>query len=217
VVSEQEKAQADLLVTQAEQGLAAAEAQRAAAAEQVRSAPEVEQAKRASIAAEAARGLAQVPLASLEASRAAAEQKLKDAVVRAPVAGRVVKVVARPGDTLTQQPVLQLAATDEMAVIAEVYETDVARLREWLAKAPGNQVKVEVDARVIGGEAKLSGTTSAGQIAPMIARNPVFALGPREDADRRVVEVEVRLDPAASKAVAEFIGLQVRARFLPPK
>jgi HlyD family secretion protein len=216
-VSEQERAQADLLVTQAEQGLAAAAAQRSAAVEQVRTAPEAEGSKGAAITAEARRALAQVPLASLEASRAVAEQKLRDAAVRAPVAGRVVKLLTHTGDTLTQQPVLQIAATEAMAVLAEVYESDVARLREWLAKAPGNRIAVEVDARVIGGEAKLTGTTTAAQIAPMIARNTVFALGPREDADRRVVEVEVHLDPAASKTVADFIGLQVRTRFLAPK
>ena len=110
--------------------------------------------------------------------------------------------------------VLQIADTDKMTVVAEVYETDVARLREWLGRA--QSVPVEVDARVLEGSAQpLKGTVTAGNVAPMIAKNTVFALGPREDADRRVVEVEVRLDPTASAALRDFIGIQVRARFLP--
>ncbi len=217
-VPDQQKVQADLLVTQAEQQLKAARAQRKAAADTLQTAPEATEAKQRSIEAEAERALAQVPFESLAASKRAAEQKLKEAEVKAPVAGRVVKVLARPGDTLTNQPILQIADTDHMTVVAEVYETDVARLRDWLAKAPGGTVAVEVDARVLEGSAQpLKGTTTAAGIAPMIARNTVFALGPREDADRRVVEVEVRLDPASSDAVKNFIGLQVRARFLPPK
>jgi HlyD family secretion protein len=213
-VSEQEKAQADLAVTQAEQLLAAARAQRRAAELVLATAPDAAEAKRAAIEAESERALAQVPFESLKASRQAAAQRLEDAAMKAPVSGRVVNVLARPGDTLTNQPVLQIADTEQMTVVAEVYETDVARLREWLQRGP---VPVEVDARVLGVTAQpLRGTVTPGAVAPMIARGTVFALGPREDADRRVVEVEVRLDPASSAAVRDFIGLQVRTRFLPP-
>jgi HlyD family secretion protein len=156
----------------------------------------------------------------LKASKQVAEQKLAAAEVRAPVAGRVVKVFARAGDTLASQPILQIANTEQMTVVAEVYETDVARLRDWLNRSPNHEVAAEVDARVLDGQSEpqaLHGTVTPGSIAPMIAKNTVYALGPREDTDRRVVEVEVKLDPAASRAVANFIGLQVRVRFQPPK
>ena len=156
-----------------------------------------------------------MPLESLKASRDAAARKLDDAAMKAPVTGRVVRVLSREGDTLTSQPVLQVADTDRMTVVAEVYETDVARLREWLGRS--QSVPVEVDARVLEGSAQtLRGTVTAGSVAPMIAKNTVFALGPREDADRRVVEVEVKLDPQSAAALRDFIGLQVRTRFLPP-
>ena len=214
-VPEQQKAQADLLVTQADQQLAAARAQRKAAEQVLATAPDSTVAKQKAIEAEAERALAQVPLESLKASRDAAGKKLEDAAMRAPVSGRVVRVLARAGDTLTNQPVLQIADTDKMTVLAEVYETDVARLREWLGRA--QTVPVEVDARVLEGSAQpLRGTVTVGSVAPMIAKNTVFALGPREDADRRVVEVEVALDPTSAAALRDFIGLQVRARFLPP-
>jgi HlyD family secretion protein len=51
----------------------------------------------------------------------------------------------------------------------------------------------------------------------MIARNQVFAMGPREDTDRRVVEVVVHLDPAGAAEAARFVGLQVNVAFAPGK
>lgn len=214
-VSAQEKAEATLVVTQAELQLKATQGQRKTAQEQLDAAPQATAVKRQTIEAETKRALAQVPSESLKAAKQAAEQKLKDAALVAPVSGRVVRLFSRTGDTLTTQPVLQIADTDSMAVIAEVYETDVARLRKWLATGP---VAVEVHARVLGdGDTALKGTVTAAGIAPMIAKNTVFALGPREDADRRVVEVEVRLSGESARAVADYVGLQVRTRFVPPK
>jgi HlyD family secretion protein len=87
-----------------------------------------------------------------------------------------------------------------------------------LKKGP---VAVEVDGRALGdsaGDKKLRGSVSnASKISTVIAKNVLTPLGPREDADRRVVEVEVDLDGASSKAAETFIGLQVRVRFEPPK
>ena len=177
------------------------------------------EAKKAAVKAEADRALAQVPLASLAAAKVVAERKVKDAGVTAPTAGRVVKVTAKVGETLANQPILQLADTGKLVVLAEVYETDVGRLREWVAKA--GSVAVEIDARVVSGgtgEKKLVGrVTGADRVATVISRNALTPLGPREDADRRVVEVEVELAPESVGVAQNFIGLQVRTRFLPPQ
>ncbi|OWK35624.1 HlyD family efflux transporter periplasmic adaptor subunit [Fimbriiglobus ruber] len=218
-ISDMELGRAELLVTQARTEMEGARVQKAKAADQRAAADAAADAKRKAIAAEAERALAQVPDESLKTSKRIAEQKIADAAVRAPVAGRVVKVLSRGGDTLSTTPVVQIADTSHMSVTAEVYETDVPRLRDWLAKSGGKPVAVEIDTRVGEGATRptVRGTVTAEQVAPMIAKNTVFALGPREDADRRVVEVEVKLDDPSSKAVADFIGLQVRARFLPPK
>jgi len=99
-----------------------------------------------------------------------------------------------------------------MTVIAEVYETDVGRIRGWLKNGP---VKVEATARALGDKPLiLNGTVATPEkIAPLIAKNALTPLGPREDADRRVVEVEVELDGAATEAAQNFIGLQVIAKF----
>jgi HlyD family secretion protein len=107
-----------------------------------------------------------------------------------------------------------------MTIKAEVYENAVPTLRQWLVQAPNNTIEVEVDPRVLGGGAEawpLRGTLSEGGLSPIIAQNTVFAIGPREDSDRRVLEADVQLKADSSKAVANLIGLQVRVRFLAPQ
>jgi len=216
-VADQDLVAVRTLAATAKAELAAITVQKQKAAEQQAAGEAVAKAKRDTLDAEADRAIALIPTESLKASRAVAVQKIADAVVRAPAAGRVVKVGARPGDTLGALPALQLADPAGMTVVAEVYETDVAKLRGWLAG--GKTVAVEVDARVFGeGKGKsLRGTATLAGVAPMIAKNTVFALGPREDADRRVVEVEVTLDAESSRLAADFLGLQVRATFVAPQ
>lgn len=216
-VSKQESEAVNAALAAAEAEMAAAVAQKEKLRVQKEQSAVSIAAKKAAVAAEAERAIAQVPLASLMASKAVAERKAKDARVVAPAAGTVVRVVSKAGETLSTQPVLQLADTRTLVVAAEVYETDVGRLREWLNKGP---VKVEIDARGVagGGEKKLMGrVTDPRKVAGLVARNALTPLGPREDADRRVVEVEVDLDPDAAAAVRDFLGLQVRTRFLPPQ
>jgi HlyD family secretion protein len=216
-VADQDFVKAQALAEGARAEYEAGTVQREKAGEQHAAAQAVAVAKRQTIDAEADRLTAQIPLASLKASRESAAQKVADAVVRAPVAGRVVKIGVRPGDTLATLPAVQLAPAGPMTVVAEVYETDVAKLRGWLADA--KSVPVQIDARVVDARSAakpLTGAVTAAGVAPMIARNAVYALGPREDADRRVVEVEVTLDADSSRLAADYIGLQVRASFLPP-
>lgn len=220
-IAEQDLLQARTLVEQARVEMDAANIQKKHAAEQKKQALAAAAAKRATVRAEADRALAQVPDRSLAATLQAAEQKAIAAELRSPISGRVVKIFTPTGDTLTGQgPAVQLADTDHMSVLAEVYETNVPLLQEWLDKVPNHTLNVEIDARVFarnaGTKQTLKGTVEPRSVAPMVARNSVFPLGPREDADRRVVEVEIRLDDASSKMVAGMIGLQVRADFVPP-
>ncbi len=164
-------------------------------------------AKKATVDAETKRALAQVPLESLKAGLKAATEKLKSGGITAPVPGSVVRVLSKEGDTVTTMPVLQMADTGRMSVIAEVYESDVGKVREWFAAR--KTVKAVIDLRVQ--KETLTGTVpDASRIATVVAKNVLTPLGPREDADRRVVEIEVELDAASAVAAKDYIGLQVR-------
>lgn len=166
-------------------------------------------AKKATVEAETKRALAQVPLTTLEANLKAANQKLDSGRLLAPTGGSVVRFLSKPGDTVTTQPVLQMADTTHMGVIAEVYESDVGKVRQWLAG--GKPVRAEIDLRVLSDGKKLSGVvTDVSKVSTVVAKNVLTPLGPREDADRRVVEVEVELDASSAAVAKDYIGLQVR-------
>jgi HlyD family secretion protein len=101
----------------------------------------------------------------------------------------------------------------QMVAVAEVYESDVGQLATWVRSAP-----IPADVTNPALPKPLKGTVrSEADISRMIARNQVFAMGPREDADRRVVEVVVHLNPADAAAASRFVGLQVTVAFAPTK
>jgi HlyD family secretion protein len=213
-VAEQQLAELRTLSDTAKTELAAIEVQKTKALEQQTAGELAAKAKRATLEAETERLLAQIPTESLKKSRELAAMKLAEATVKAPIAGRIVKLAAKPGDTLTTMPVLQIADTTNMQALAEVYESEVPKLREWLQM--GKKVTVEIDTRIVSSSAdakKLTGTVTLAGISPMIAKNSVFPLDPRADADRRVVEVEVNLDAVSAKQAADFLGLQVTVKF----
>ncbi len=57
------------------------------------------------------------------------EAELERTFVRAPFAGRVIDVLRRPGEIVGVDGILELARIDQMQAIAEVFETDVRRVR----------------------------------------------------------------------------------------
>jgi HlyD family secretion protein len=162
-------------------------------------------AKIAAAEAELAEAIARAPIDSSAEKLKLAEQLSARTTLKAPIAGSVLNVAGREGQPTGLEPILQMADLSNMITIAEVYESDVERLASWVRDNP---VKAEVKnpalPRTLSGVVK-----SERDISRMIARNQVFALGPREDSDRRVVEVIVHLEPADAEAAGRFVGLQV--------
>ncbi len=69
---------------------------------------------------------AEVGIAAADLARA--RQDASSAVVRAPIAATVLRVLAHLGEPVGQGGVVELAETDSLGVTAEVYETDIARV-----------------------------------------------------------------------------------------
>lgn len=211
-VADEDYDKARLLVEQADAELAATAAARDKAAATYAGSKTAAAARVKAAEADLAEAEARAPLKSGAEKLAVARRALDLTTLTAPIDGTVLRVPGRVGQpTGAGEPVVQLAALDEMAVVAEVYESDVDRLAGWVRGGP---VAVEVThpalpkplVGIVRGEA---------DIARMIARNQVFPLGPREDADRRVVEVTARLDAASAPLAARFVGLQVTTTFQP--
>jgi HlyD family secretion protein len=135
-----------------------------------------------------------------------AEADLDDAKVRAPVSGQVLRINTRIGEQVnTAKGIVELAQTQQMYAIAEVYETDVARVRT------GQRVTLSTE---YGGfKGKLQGTVQkiGLQIGRKTLQSAADADGPNVDQDARIVEVKIRIDPKDSPKVAAFTNMLVQA------
>ena len=149
----------------------------------------------------AARDSAEIKVKVVRANLAAARAELELAEVRAPMAGQVLAVHAQAGERVDAAGIIELGRTDEMYAIAEVYETDIARVKQ------GQRAKITSPA--LG--TALSGTVE--KIGLMVAKMDVLGTDPVAKTDARVVEVEIRLD--AEQDVANLTYLQVTVEIQP--
>ncbi len=54
-------------------------------------------------------------------------------------------------------------------------------------------------------------------IGSLVQKNSIFSTDPRQDVDRRVVEVRIELDEQFNKAAAEYINMQADVTIYDPK
>src|SRR5262245_31877822 len=135
------------------------------------------------------------------AKLARARAELERARIEAPVGGLVLAVHAHPGEQIGPEGLLELARVDRMYAIAEVYETDVGRVRV------GQRARVTSPAV----PAPLTGTVE--WIRPKVEKQDEIGTDPAARKDARVVEVKVLLDDGA--AAAPFTNLQVDVEIEP--
>jgi HlyD family secretion protein len=125
--------------------------------------------------------------------------------LRSPIDGLVLRVVAQPGERPNGNGILEVGANQTMEAVAEVYESDISRVRL------GQRVRLESES---GG---YKGTVMARviRISPQVRQRQVLSTDPSADADARIVEVRLALDPAESNRLRSLAGLKVIARFEP--
>ncbi|RZM82494.1 efflux RND transporter periplasmic adaptor subunit [Leptolyngbya iicbica] len=141
---------------------------------------------------------AQVNVESATQNLALAEARLEQTIVRAPRAGQILQLYAEPGEAVTTNaPILALGDTQQMYVVAEVYETDVSLVE------PGQ--RATITSRNGAFADVLTGTVE--QVGLQIFKNDVLDDDPAANADARVVEVRVRVDQ--SEVIDGLTNLQV--------
>ncbi|MFS8855839.1 ABC exporter membrane fusion protein [Synechococcus sp. H55.7] len=197
-ISQQELDQKALLVRQRQEDLRAAEATldqlRLARERDLRNAQAQVQAAEAGLR----RAQAQVQLGSLARNLELAEARLERTLIRAPRAGQVLKIHTHPGEVIAaDKGILELGNTDQMMVVAEVYETDILRVRPGQRATISNRALPET----------LQGRVE--RLGLQIGKKDVLNTDPAADVDARVVEVYIRLDPESSARVAGLTNLQV--------
>ena len=140
------------------------------------------------------------------AARDRARQEYAYATVRAPQDGRILRLIARPGDKVGDEGLLEMADTSRMVVTAEVYQTDM----RWIREGQGATISVD------GVDGSMRATVY--KVIAQVQRQSIFAGEPGENQDQRVFEVKLRPDP---KAIGKYrIGaasnLQVNVIFDAP-
>jgi HlyD family secretion protein len=141
--------------------------------------------------------------AQAEESRVAAELALTE--LRAPMAGTVLRIHARNGERPGNDGVLELGASNRMEALVEVYESDIGRVNI------GQSVTLTSENGGFSGS--LQGRVV--RISPQVRQRQVLSTDPTGDADARIVEVRVALDPLGIERVRDLTGLKVIARITP--
>lgn len=180
-----------------------------------------DRARFAAAQATAERAAAEAQLATLESPRAedvaVAEAQLAEAraavqgaraardlaVLRAPIAGTVLRIRARAGERVPSDGVLDLADLSALDVVAEVYETDLPRVRLGAAA----EVTLPGDPRRFA--------ATVVDLGWIVGRQSVVSADPVASVDSRVVEVRLRLDPAANAVLRRRTYMQVEVSIGP--
>lgn len=127
-----------------------------------------------------------------------AQTNLQQAYVRSPMAGQILNIHTRLGEKIGDSGIVELGQTSQMVAVAEVYQTDISKVRLGQPAVITSQ----------GFPGELRGKVS--QIGLQVNRQNVFSNQPGENLDRRVIEVKIRLNPEDSKRVAGLTNLQVQ-------
>jgi HlyD family secretion protein len=128
-----------------------------------------------------------------------AEVDLDLAQVRAPIDGQVLKINTKTGEFVSQtNGVVDLGNTSQMYVVAEIYETDIGKIKV------GQKASIQSEAF----EGEITGKVD--RIGLRIAKNDVLGTDPAAKTDVRIIEVKIKLDD--STKVSGLTNLQVRVK-----
>ncbi len=158
-------------------------------------------AMRTARAEETTRAMASLRLAGAQAVEA--EVLLELQRIRAPMGGEILEIHAWPGEGIPAGgAVVSLGDTTNMMVLAEVYETDLGRVK------PGQRAvfRGQVFAGEAGGEVV--------EVQRTIEGSRIFAVEPSAYVDRRIGLVRIR--PDHPSALAAFSHAQVTVTILAP-
>jgi HlyD family secretion protein len=128
-----------------------------------------------------------------------AEANLAEAIVRAPISGRILEIYTNPGESISSdEGIVALGQTNEMEVVAEVYQSDIGKVQ-------------------VGQSATITSSSFPGvvqgvvsQVGLQVVPQEVSSGEPGENLDRRVVEVRIRINAADVSKVENLTNLQVQ-------
>lgn len=172
------------LVLQGEANLAAAKAHLAELRQQFKADVADGESRITLAKASMERARADFAIDSLTKELALADERIMRTTLYAPIDGRILNILAHPGEVVGSSPILVMGNTDKMWVVAEVYETDIGLIRiGQTARVTSRVLTTPVTGHVI-------------DIGHMIFKDDVLNVDPAARTDARIVEVRIELDDA---------------------
>ncbi len=129
------------------------------------------------------------------ADLATAVARLELSVVRAPLKAQILEIHAYPGERVGPEGIMELGQTDRMYAVAEVYETDITR------------IKIGQTARITASALEQELLGKVERIAIKVGRMDALGTDPIAKTDARVVKVFILLDN--SELVSRLTNMQV--------
>ena len=154
------------------------------------------QAEASAASCTAGRAAARVSVSEIEvaaARQAVARTELDRTSIKSPFKGRVLKIMAYPGEFVGVDGLLELGRVDHMYAVAEVYETDIRR------------VKIGQTATISSAALPTDLTGKVELIRHKVRKQDVVGTDPAADKDARIIEVEILLDdPEPAKSLTNL-------------
>ncbi len=145
---------------------------------------------------------AKAEVRSAEVAVQQAQAELDLASIKAPRRGQILKVQTWEGESIdSQKGIVALGQTDQMYTVAEVYETDLSRIRLG---------QLATITRNTGGSLTQPLHGVVDEVGLEVAKKDVLNTDPAADLDARVVEVKIRLNPLDSQKVKGLTNMKVK-------
>lgn len=207
LISQQEREQADLAVEKAKAEWEAAKMLLDKAKRGNELAMDAAQAELNAALAAREVALSSIPDRSLKTKLELARAQCERSMLHAPCDGTILKIYVRPGELVGPTPILEMANLDRMVAVAQVYETEVKRLKVGQ--------KARIESRSFPEPYDRDGLTgTVARIGQVVGRPSLKELNPLAPADRRAVEVRIDLDEEAGRQASRFVNMQVDVTFL---
>ncbi|MEH2172817.1 HlyD family efflux transporter periplasmic adaptor subunit [Nostoc sp.] len=126
-----------------------------------------------------------------------AQSELELAYVKAPFPGQILKIHTWPGESIGSNGIVDFGQTQEMYVVAEVYETDIGQIKlGQIATISSKSLPFELQGQV-------------EQIGLQVGKKAVFNNDPSLDMDARIFEVKIKINSDYLEKITHLINLQV--------
>lgn len=127
-----------------------------------------------------------------------AKINLENAYVRSPSNGQILEIHTQPGELISNDGIMEIGKTSQMYVIAEVYESDIHKVKL------GQKVKIFNDAL----NEELFGHIA--QIGLQIKKQNLINTDATSNIDSRVIKVRIKLNSSSNKKAAKLTNMQVK-------